>query len=91
MNHLILAEILGPDLIVIVVIVMVLFGGSQVPKLARSIGTAKREFEKGISGVEGEPATEAPQVTMTKAELEALLAEREKAARENQPPAAPPA
>lgn len=46
----VLAEILGPDgLIVIVVLAMVMiFGGSQLPKLARGIGSASREFRKGL-------------------------------------------
>jgi len=43
-----LGEIIGPDLIIIALIVLVLFGSSQLPKLARSLGTAKREFEKGL-------------------------------------------
>ncbi|MCX6512070.1 MAG: twin-arginine translocase TatA/TatE family subunit [Actinobacteria bacterium] len=44
-----LANIFGPDLIVVgVVIVAVLFGGSKIPKLARSLGSAKTEFEKGL-------------------------------------------
>lgn len=96
MNHLVLAEIIGPDFLIIIVIVAVLFGGSQVPKLARSIGSAKREFEKGIAGADDEPAADAPKVTMSKAELDALLLERERAAREavrekQQPPAPPTA
>jgi sec-independent protein translocase protein TatA len=44
----VLAEIIGPDLLIILAIVAILFGGSQVPKLARSLGSAKSEFEKGI-------------------------------------------
>ena len=44
-----LGEIFGPDLlIVIVVIAVVIFGGSQIPKLAKNLGAAKSEFEKGI-------------------------------------------
>ena len=43
------AEIFGPDLIVVIVIVAVLLvGGSQIPKLARSLGSAKSEFEQGM-------------------------------------------
>ncbi len=38
----------GPDLIIVLVIVAVLFGGSQLPKLARGLGAAKSEFEKGL-------------------------------------------
>lgn len=42
---------LGPsELIIILVIVLVLFGGAKLPKLAKSLGEAKREFEKGTTG-----------------------------------------
>jgi sec-independent protein translocase protein TatA len=47
-----LAEIFGVDLgIVAVVIVAVLFGGTQIPKLARSLGSARSEFKKGLAEV----------------------------------------
>jgi sec-independent protein translocase protein TatA len=52
-----LAEIFGMDgIIVLVVILVVLFGGSQIPKLARSLGTAQSEFKKGLD--EGKAAGE---------------------------------
>jgi sec-independent protein translocase protein TatA len=35
-------------LIVLVVIVVVLFGSRQIPKLARSLGSAQKEFKKGL-------------------------------------------
>jgi sec-independent protein translocase protein TatA len=76
----ILAEILGPDLLIIIAIVALLFGGSQLPKLARSLGSAKGEFEKGIrEGGNGEPDPPPPDdnVTMTRAELDRLIADRE--------------
>jgi sec-independent protein translocase protein TatA len=76
---LILAEILGPDLLIILAIVALLFGSKQLPKLARSLGSAKSEFEKGIrEGERGDPGPPAAeeQVTMTRAELDALIAER---------------
>lgn len=39
----------GPtEWLIILAIVLVLFGGTKVPKLARSFGHAVREFEKGI-------------------------------------------
>lgn len=36
------------EIIVIVVVIMVLFGASAIPKFARSLGEAKKEFTKGI-------------------------------------------
>jgi sec-independent protein translocase protein TatA len=35
----------GPELFVVLAIVLIIFGGSQVPKLARSLGQAQREFK----------------------------------------------
>jgi len=53
-----LGEIFGPDLlIVVIVIAVVIFGGAAIPKLARSLGSAKTEFEKGIKS--GAEATDA--------------------------------
>jgi sec-independent protein translocase protein TatA len=44
-----MGEIFGPDLLVVVVVAAVLiFGGSAIPKLARNLGSAKNEFEKGL-------------------------------------------
>jgi sec-independent protein translocase protein TatA len=38
----------GPQLIIILVVVLVLFGGSQLPKLARNLGKAQKEFRDGM-------------------------------------------
>jgi sec-independent protein translocase protein TatA len=55
-----LAEIFGPDLLIVVlVVVVVLFGGAAIPKLARNLGSAKKEFEKGIKEGGGGEATDA--------------------------------
>ena len=50
----------GPELIAVVVILLLLFGGTQLPKLARSIGQAQKEFKKGIDEGGKDDATEAP-------------------------------
>ena len=36
----------GPDLIVILLIILVLFGATKLPELARGMGTAIKEFQK---------------------------------------------
>jgi sec-independent protein translocase protein TatA len=65
------AELFGEQgIIVLIVIAVVLFGSTQIPKLARSLGSAQKEFKKGLDeGANGEagsdpaPATQvAPQV-----------------------------
>lgn len=53
------AEILGPDLLIILAVVALLFGSSQLPKLARSLGQASSEFRKGVNeGSEADAAGE---------------------------------
>jgi len=39
----------GTELWIVVGLVVLLFGGSQLPKLARSIGQTQREFKKGLA------------------------------------------
>jgi len=46
-----LGEILGlgtPELIVILVILLLLFGGSKLPQLAKSLGSSMKELRKGM-------------------------------------------
>jgi sec-independent protein translocase protein TatA len=38
----------GPEWIIVLIVVLVIFGGSQLPKLARGLGSAQREFKKGL-------------------------------------------
>ena len=40
-----MAGIGAPELIIVLVIILVIFGGAKLPKLARSLGEAKKEFE----------------------------------------------
>jgi sec-independent protein translocase protein TatA len=47
----------GPDLLVVLVVVLVLFGGSQLPKLAKNLGQAQREFKKGLAEVNATDAS----------------------------------
>ncbi len=81
----------APELLILLVVVLLLFGATRLPKLARSMGEASREFKKGVaessSGEEPPKADKSDQkVTMTQAELDALLAEREAQARKDSPP-----
>jgi len=57
-----LAEIFGVDgVIVLIVVVVLLFGGAAIPKLARNLGSAKNEFEKGLdTGKKESAATAVP-------------------------------
>ena len=44
----------GPEMVLILVIVLVLFGGQKLPEFARGLGKSIREFKKAASGVEEE-------------------------------------
>ena len=44
------------ELIIVLVILLVLFGGAKLPKLARSLGRAQKEFKEGVT--EGSKAEE---------------------------------
>ena len=39
----------GPELLIVLAIVVVIFGSSQLPKLARSLGQAQKEFKAGLT------------------------------------------
>jgi sec-independent protein translocase protein TatA len=54
----VLGEILGWEILIPLLLVALLFGGSQIPKLARSLGEASHEFRKG-SDHEPDPHGEA--------------------------------
>jgi len=43
-----------PEIGLILVIVLVLFGGSQLPKLAKNLGKAQKEFKDGLAAGEKE-------------------------------------
>jgi len=47
----------APELLIILVVILVLFGGAKLPKLARSLGQAQKEFKDGLStGIDEEKA-----------------------------------
>jgi len=79
----------APELIIFLLVILLLFGSTKLPKLAKSLGEAQKEFKKGVAESEAEgkrPAIEEEKVTMTQSQLDALLAEREAEARRNSPP-----
>jgi sec-independent protein translocase protein TatA len=55
-----------PELLILLVVILVLFGGAKLPKLAKSLGEAQHEFKK---------ATDSPSAT------DAVAARRDEAAR----------
>ncbi len=43
------AEIIGWEFLLVIAIIALLFGSSQIPKFARSIGEASKELKKGMA------------------------------------------
>jgi Sec-independent protein translocase protein TatA len=69
-----LADIFGPDLLIVaIILVVLLFGGAAIPKLARNLGSAKNQFEKGLD--EGKAAGTTSAATDTPASAPAPSAE----------------
>ena len=54
----------APELIVILVILLVLFGGSKLPSLAKGLGQSVKEFKKASKEAEQEEAKAAPAATV---------------------------
>lgn len=46
------------QLLIVILIAVIVFGGKKIPELARSLGRAKGEFKKGLAeGEKEEPAS----------------------------------
>ncbi len=52
----------APELLIVLVVILVLFGGSKLPKLARSLGQAQNEFKQGVkeTSTEGDEDSNPP-------------------------------
>ena len=54
-----LAALGTPELIGICAVVALMFGGAKIPKFARSLGQAQKEFKKGLEdGAKEDPKSE---------------------------------
>lgn len=49
----------GAEIIIVLVVVLLLFGATKLPQLARSLGASAKEFKKGVD--EGLPDDESAQ------------------------------
>jgi len=45
----------GPEIAIILVIVLLLFGGRKIPELMRGLGKGVKEFKDGKDGVDSDP------------------------------------
>ena len=58
-----LTNLAGPDLLIILLIVLVLFGAKKLPELARGMGQAVKEFQKAKDEFTDELHKSAPPTT----------------------------
>ena len=55
MNHLLFLQNLGaPEIVIIAILVLLLFGGKKIPELMKGIGKGIKNFREGVKGVEDE-------------------------------------
>lgn len=50
LNTVLLAMIGGPEIAIIVLALLLLFGGKKIPELMRGLGRGVREFKEGQAG-----------------------------------------
>jgi len=53
----------APELIIVLLIVLLIFGGTKLPKLARSMGQASKEFKKGLGEGAADDEDESPKAS----------------------------
>ena len=56
-----------PELLILLVVLLLVFGAKRLPEMGRSLGKGMREFKDGVSGVEESVPTTTP--TPTSVEL----------------------
>ena len=69
----------GPELIVILVVALLVFGPKKLPEMGRSIGKTVTEFRKGISEMSKEKEEEVKPLPTTPSPLNYEAIERENA------------
>ena len=85
-----LAVINDTGILVVLVAVILLFGASQIPKLARNLGEASKEFRKAHEEATPTATPNADQVSISRSQLEALLSSTSQAPRSESTPTPPP-
>jgi len=53
-------NLMGPDMMVMLLIILLLFGAKKLPELARGMGRAVKEFSAGRDEIESEPSQSGP-------------------------------
>ena len=51
----------GPELLLVVLVIFLLFGATRLPQLAKALGQSKKAFREGIEEGEREDAAKKPE------------------------------
>ena len=62
----------GPEWFIVLAVVLVIFGGSQLPKLAKNLGKAQKEFKDGLA--EGQADKKADEMAAPRSDVPAPIA-----------------
>jgi sec-independent protein translocase protein TatA len=55
MNHLLFLQNLGaPEIIIIAIVILLLFGGKKIPELMKGLGKGIKNFKEGVKGIEND-------------------------------------
>lgn len=54
MNHLLFMNLGAPEIIIIAILILLLFGGKKIPELMHGIGKGVKSFKDGMNNVEEE-------------------------------------
>ncbi|GAB3767092.1 sec-independent protein translocase protein TatA [Nocardioides ginsengisegetis] len=84
MNSLAIAGLGTPELLIILAVVILLFGASKLPELARGSGRALRIFKAETKGLTDDDEMKTPEQRELDARQAELDAERDRLAREQQ-------
>ena len=54
MNHLLLFNLGTPEILIIAVLILLLFGGKKIPELMKGLGKGVKSFKEGMTDIEKE-------------------------------------
>ena len=69
----------APEIILIILAIVLLFGASRLPQLAKSLGATKRAFKEGLSDADEDNASQLESSRVSDDDLAAELARRKAA------------
>jgi sec-independent protein translocase protein TatA len=71
-----MSNISAPEIILLLLVALLLFGAKRLPEIGRSLGTGMREFKDSVTGHNTEP-THTPQLPPTTQDMAAQASPRE--------------